>query len=332
VISKGERKAKDGGLLSLDPPPKFDLVIVDEAHHIRNSETFLHQGIRYFCDNAEAVLFLSATPVQLGSEDLYTLLNVLRPDLVIDSASFEQMAEPNRYINSAVQHCRAAGDQWRVAVRSSLDQAAGTEWGQLFLRESSAFQNIRERLQADFVPDSERVGLTRSIEDLYTFSTLINRTRRRDIGEFTTRKAETLTIDFTTTQRALHDALLSVVARILTLTHGSQNVKFMMTTIRRQAASCLYGLAPLLQGILNGKINSLEMFEASDREEDADLSFVDKVRADIADLLERSLLLDPDDPKVEAFIRVLTEKNNRFNNKALVFSTFRHTLRKPSTS
>jgi hypothetical protein len=64
-------------------------VIVDEAHHIRNVETFAHQGVRYFCDNAGAVLLLTATPVQLGSDDLFTLLNVLRPDLIIDHASFE---------------------------------------------------------------------------------------------------------------------------------------------------------------------------------------------------------------------------------------------------
>ena len=50
----------------------------DEAQYIRNSETFLHQGVRFFCDNANAVIFLSATPVQLGSDDLYTLLNVVR--------------------------------------------------------------------------------------------------------------------------------------------------------------------------------------------------------------------------------------------------------------
>lgn len=76
------------GLFELDPPPKFDLVIVDEAHNIRNPETFVHQAVRYFCDNAEAVVFLTATPVQLGSVDLYTLLNALRPDLIIDQASY----------------------------------------------------------------------------------------------------------------------------------------------------------------------------------------------------------------------------------------------------
>ena len=102
----GKGKARDMGLLELDPPPKFDLVIVDEAHHIRNSETFLHQAVRYFADNAEAVVFLSATPVQLGREDLYTLLNVLRPDVIIDPASFAQMAEPNQFINTGIQACR----------------------------------------------------------------------------------------------------------------------------------------------------------------------------------------------------------------------------------
>ena len=130
----GRGKSKDQGLLSLDPPPKFDLVIVDEAHHIRNTETFQHHAVRYFCDNAEAVLFLSTTPVQLGSEDLYTLLNVLRPDLVMDHASFEQMAAPNRHINTGVKHCRAAAERWQQEARASLDEVTKTEWGRLFLR------------------------------------------------------------------------------------------------------------------------------------------------------------------------------------------------------
>jgi superfamily II DNA or RNA helicase len=322
----GGRTRERPGLLTLDPPPKFDLVIIDEAHHIRNPETFLHQGVRYFCDNAEAVLFLTATPVQLGSDDLYTLLNVLRPDLVIDHASFEQMAAPNRHINTAVQHCRAARDGWQRDARDSLEQVAQTEWGRLFLRESPAFQNIYDRLQADTPPDPERVGMIRAIEELYTFSHMINRTRRRDIGEFTTRNPETHSVEFTPTQKRLHDDLLDVIARILAFCHGQQNVTFMMTTIRRQAASCLFGLAPLLEDILAGNLNRLEALEASDSDAELDLSFVDQVHADIADIIQQARNLDPHDPKLEAFVKVLQDKSKRPNNKALVFSTFRHTL------
>ena len=320
------RKGAKRGLLSLDPPPRFDLVIVDEAHHIRNSETFLHQGIRFFCDNAEAVLFLSATPVQLGSEDLYTLLNVLRPDLVIDPVSFAQMAEPNRHINGAVAHTRAAAGSWQADALACLDEAASTEWGRLFLKETLAFQDIYDRLRAEQISDSDRVGLTRAIEELYTFSALVNRTRRRDIGEFTTRKPETVTVPFTPEQRYLHDTLLGVVSRILAFCHGSQNVKFMMTTIRRQAASCLYGLAPLLEGILIGKLDLLEMAEAGDCDVDADFGFLAGVKGDIQLLLSRARELDPNDPKAEAFVTIVSQKGLLEDNKVLVFSTFRHTL------
>src|SRR5207253_1156984 len=51
-----------------------------------------------------------------------------------------------------------------------------------------------------------------------------------------------------------------------------------------------------------------------------------EIKGDIEALLERASNLDPHDPKVEAFVTVLQNKNARVNNKALVFSTFRHTL------
>ena len=38
-------RKKRRGLLDLDPPPRFDLVIVDEAHHIRNASTYAHDAV-----------------------------------------------------------------------------------------------------------------------------------------------------------------------------------------------------------------------------------------------------------------------------------------------
>ena len=327
LLGRNGAGSPDGeGLLALDPPPRFDLVIVDEAHHIRNPDTYLHQAVRYFCDNAQAAVFLTATPVQLGSRDLFTLLNVLRPDLVIDRPSFEQMAAPNGFINAAVGHCRAVGDGWQTEARACLDRAEQTEWGRLFLRESPAFRYVRDLLEEDRIDEPSRIRIVRSLEELYTFSPMINRTRRRDIGEFTTRRPETVTVDFTPHQRRLHDDLLDVVSRILKRTHGRQNVRFMMSTLRRQAASCLYGLASFMRDMLSGRLDSLEAVEDSDGDPTADPEFLAGIRADIEALIERAESLDPHDPKVRAFVKVLRDKGGMANNKALVFSTFRHTL------
>jgi ATP-dependent helicase HepA len=314
------------GLFELDPPPKFDLVIVDEAHNIRNPETFAHQAVRYFCDNAEAVVFLTATPVQLGSVDLYTLLNVLRPDLIIDPASYAQMAEPNPFLHRAVQECRLAEPGWTIRVRELLDGAAQTEWGRAFIREQPDFQRVYDDVADPEVSDATRVSLIRRIEELGTFSGLINRTRRRDIGSFTTRKAETITVEFTPSQQAFHDRLLDVIARILAARHGDQNVKFMMTTIRRQAASCLFGLAPLLDGILRRNVDRIEMLEAADDDRDVDLEVVGTLRDEIGALRDLASTLDPADPKLDAFLQSIQDKGRLPKNKALVFSTFRHTL------
>ncbi|MDR2608495.1 MAG: DEAD/DEAH box helicase, partial [Treponema sp.] len=108
-----EGKGRIKGLHDLDPPPHFDLVIVDEAHHIRNTNTDAYRAVKYFCENADAAIFLTATPIQLGDNDLFVLLNLLRPDLIIDRQSFSNMAEPNPYINSAISAMRDSSDEWQ---------------------------------------------------------------------------------------------------------------------------------------------------------------------------------------------------------------------------
>ncbi|MDE0168727.1 MAG: helicase-related protein [bacterium] len=323
--SKGRRARTERGLIDLDPPPRFDLVIVDEAHHARNSETHTHQAIRFFCDNAEAVVFLTATPVQMGSGDLFTLLNLLRPDLIIDPPTFEQMAAPNGDINRAIALCRGARPGWRGEVRSCLNSAVDTEWGRSFLRASPLVNGLVETLGEQRDEDEIRVRAINALEGLYTFGPLINRTRRRDIGEFTTRKPQTVAVPYTPAQRALHDRLMETLARILAVCHGHQNVRFMMSTVRRQAASCLYGLAPYMENILNRNLDRLEGLDYGS-DDAPDLGFVDDVRGEIESLIRTARSLDPVDPKADEFRRVIREKLAMSRNKALVFSTFRHTL------
>src|SRR5258708_9343460 len=108
LAGNNARENKRGviGLLELNPPPQLDLVIVDEAHHLRNTSTATHLGVRYFCEQAEAVIFLSATPIQIGTNDLFVLLQLLLPDLILDKSSFHPMAEPNPLINHAEEDAR----------------------------------------------------------------------------------------------------------------------------------------------------------------------------------------------------------------------------------
>jgi len=318
----GARRVK--GLLELSPKPAFDLIIVDEAHHARNPESWLHRGLRVFCGEAESILFLTATPIQLGSHELFHLLNLLRPDVIIDRATFERMAEPNPYINAAIGAARTAAPGWALGAYEALQQAAVTPWGKSMLIPNPSFQGVTARLSEKDMSDPERILLIRQLEELHTFSDMINRTRRRDIGEFTVRQARTESIPFTPAQQDLHDEVLKLQGRLLRLKHGDVSVKFLMSMIRRQLASCVHGLAPLLEDVMRRGLDALEAWDNDVPGGPADL--LDSLRAEIDRLVTMSRELPPDDPKVDRLVSIAREKVAMPNQRLLIFSTFRHTL------
>ena len=323
-VENGRRNQR--GLMNVDPP-KFDLVIVDEAHHIRNTETYGYKAVSRFVDNAEAVLFLTATPVQLEYDDLFVLLNLLRPDYVIDKNSFYEMAEPNPYINQASMLVRGRGNGWQEEALDNINHACNTPWGKKVFEGNPEIDNIKELLSKESVSNEEAVQLISEIEEMHTFSNIISRTRRRDIGEFTVREPHTVTVDFTPAQRELHDGILQIIHEMLSQIHSTDNTKFMMTTIRRQTASCLFGLVPMLEDMLYRHVYELE------DEEDYKGSLLNGGKNDnilITDEIKRIINLakelPKEDPKFDAMLKVVEEKQHTSTQKIMIFSSFRHTL------
>ena len=321
------------GLLQLDPPPQFDLVVVDEAHHIRNTNTQRHEAIRFFCENAEAVLFLTATPIQMTDNDLLVLLNTLRPDIIIDKPSYEAITEPNAHINRAALCARKGGPGWADEAREALTEAAGTPWGRSVLRNDPRFQELFDSLYGAEDDRTFRVHAIQGIEQLHTLSGLMNRTLRRDIGEFTQRKPLTVTVQFTPEQKSLHDAVIAAQAAVYAALHGDQSVRFLLTTIRRQAASCIQALAPFLKDILSRRFDELDCLIVEEgRDEGIDLD-IDRtgptIRQLVNDALQQAEALPGGasaDPKYLALRHILEEKQSLPNNKVMLFSSFRHTL------
>ncbi|WP_198328182.1 SNF2-related protein [Methylovulum psychrotolerans] len=323
-------KGKQYGLLALDPPPIFDLVIVDEAHAVRNSDTWAHRNVRYFCENAEAVVLMSATPIQLRDHDLYNLLNLLRPDVITSKQAFLQMAEPNPHLNAAIAAARAATSDWKGIALDAIDHSLATDWGRGVLSNDPRMQQATDVLLDDDDSSETRLALIRQLEELYTFAPFINRTRRRDIGNFfTLRKPETVTVEFTPEQAALHRDLIDLLARMLIIRHGNVNLKFLLSTVRRQISSCVFGLAPLLKALLNRHLSQLECLEC-DNDDEGSLELASQLlaefRAEVDGIINRAnQLTQGEDPKLQAFLTVIADKQALENNKLLVFTCFSHT-------
>jgi SNF2 family DNA or RNA helicase len=322
-----DKRPKISGLNQLNPAPHFDLVIVDEAHHIRNNTTQAYKAVKYFCDHADAAIFLTATPLQTESNDLFTLLNVLFPDKVIDAATFNVMTVPNGYIHEAVRNLRLGEGHENDALKH-LRAAANTEWGKKVIAPNPLYGQIVEAISKSGLSRTDRVKLIDATESLNSLSNMINRTRRIDIAEnFCVRKAYNLRSQFTERQQELHDTLLEFETRVLAALHGDKNVKFMMSMLRQQAASCIFGLAPSIELLVRRGVTAIT--DCCDFDEKSILS---EDKADIIidmaqKLIDLSKALPDDDPKLEKLLEIVQKKQKYDNNKIILFTTFKHTQR-----
>ena len=325
--SRSGKKHKDIGLSELDPLPHFDLVIVDEAHNIRNANTWAYRGVELFCRNADAVVFLTATPLQNSNNDLYTLLNLLRPDVIIDKDTFKTMSEPNAFINNLLRIVRNQEEGWQEAGKAEIANILGTTWGRNVIQHNPEFEKIFTFLDRTEVTRDERIEMIGKIESLHSFHTMINRTRRKDIEDFCIRRTQTVEVPFNGVQRDLYDALIEFESTALAQLHGSRSVRFMMCTIMRQAASCIYGLAPFMNDIVKRRLSQIQEdgelyeydFELNSDEENSLFELADEIDKLSGDLPK-------DDPKFDRMLEVIQEKQTTDNNRVIIFSSFRHTL------
>ena len=316
------------GLRTLDPVPLIDMIIVDEAHHIRNRNTQAYKVVEFLCQNANAAVFLTATPLQLGNDDLFTLLNVLFPETVIDKPTFYAMAEPNVFINAAIHNLRVSNHGKDALEKLTL--VNNTEWGHNVIVPNPVYTETISKLSHGELIREERVKLINEIESLHSFSNMINRTRRQDIENFCIRRAYTLQSDFTEAQRELYDSLLEFVADILSSLHPNISLKFLMCTLYRQAASCIFGLAPFITSITERHLSYL--FDEYDLPDEADPDDIDmqvftEKSAKLIQLAENLVKKYPNvDYKFDKLAEIINERQNQEKNKMMIFTTFRHTL------
>lgn len=332
ILGKGKTKSSkfQPGLLGLEPPPKFDLVIVDEAHHLRNPESCSHEVAQFLCEISDAVIFLSATPLHLGNKNLYTLLNLLRPDLFLDETVFNEMVEPNRYINQAIRSIRhqAPGDSWHDAALDGLEKAAQTNWGKKVLNKDIRFINWCQRLsQCQNLNDIERISCLRDLEEVHTLAHIMNRTRRRDIGKFTIREPQTVLVPFTQKQQEFYEALLEFRTQMLLQSHDAQIVHFILDTLERQVSSCLPALVPLLDAFIStGRFSS--QVASDDDFDEQELEFSSELVEQAETLRQLAAKLPKEDPKFDKLLQIIqtTVSTHSGPGKVLIFSFFLKTI------
>ena len=215
--------------------PLFDMIVVDEAHYMRNPETQTHKLGRLLRPACENLLLLSATPIQLRSADLFYLLNLLDEDAFPFAHSFSETIEANAPV---------------VQLRDRLlrEHVSREEYIEA-LQESMDLRLFKDNLQLEYMvanPPSEeelashqgRSLLADRLDRVNPLAKVISRTRKRDVQEMrVVRRPSAIKATMTPVESEFYNAVtqsVQIFCETLDISTG-----FMLTIPQRQMASCM---------------------------------------------------------------------------------------------
>ena len=69
------------GTLYLSEEFRFSMLVVDEAHYIKNPDAARSKNVRYIARRAERLLFMTGTALENKVDEMISLIDVLRPDI-----------------------------------------------------------------------------------------------------------------------------------------------------------------------------------------------------------------------------------------------------------
>lgn len=176
------RNERNLEMLEAAPLP-LDLLIVDEAHHLRNPSTNSHQVVRALADRAAAILFLTATPIHLGNENLFHLFQLLEPGEFQDFETFQDLLQANKPVVEAKRLAHRARSFPADAIAERVEKMGSSGYADYFT-DNPIYHRVRERMATtEQWEQSDVASLQQDLEDLNLIGHIFTRTKKKEVFE-----------------------------------------------------------------------------------------------------------------------------------------------------
>ncbi|WP_319414790.1 SNF2-related protein [Marispirochaeta aestuarii] len=306
--------------------PLFDLVIIDEAHYMRNPETASFRLGRLLRDAARNLLLLTATPIQTEEGNLYQLLRLIDPDVFSNYFTFDNLLKVNRPILHAITALQRnplnAGELLSVLDKMEAEDISGND---------RALKGLRESLLAEgTLGVRERAEYTAMLESRSVLAPYMNRTRKRDVMENrVVRNAIPLIVNYSPLELELYWKISAAVLREAKERTGIPG--FLLISRQRQMASSL--VAALENWQRGDYWEILQEWLWEDLGYTDDLAAETSIKKEVENLLHRISDTDlkrlkKEDSKYRTLVSTLKKiyRHNR-QEKCIIFAFYRDTLR-----
>ena len=297
----------------------IDLVIFDEAHHLRNVETMNHRLGLLATAAADHKLLLSATPINLRANDLRALLKLIDTDTFEREWLFDILQAENVPLVAAWEAARNPNVPLAQLASMVSNLADG-----VVLKTGQRLERLRNELDAN--PEdtpATRVRLAARLEEMSLLGSIVNRTRRRDVAEFKVeRRPQTARWEMTASEREFYDAATARIADYAL--ERDLNERFLLAGSQRLLASSLPA-AYLHWGERSGSL-SLDEDDDDGRPQPVPGPLVAAL-GEICDDPAYLAALERADTKVDGLLTLLQDIARREpSEKLIIFSSFRRTI------
>jgi superfamily II DNA or RNA helicase len=310
-----------------ESPYRFDLVIIDEAHHMRNVKTKSHKAGGLLSELTESLVLLTATPLHLKNEDLFRLLSLLDPDEFNTPSLFETRLLANAPIVEAQNALRRIPADI-TSARTHISELPDSLWFQ----ENPLVALVLSKLAHLESDDHEKlVEVGRLLEDLNLLASMVSRTRKREVQEWrVVRDPVVLGVDFNQQEMAFYKTVTEAVRARVGASRTGAIAAFSLMMPQRQMASCIaamvehYRQNPIEVGTRDeGLLDELGI--PIDQYENEVNDAGSAISASLQTVIDN---WDPNTPdsKFNALIKGLGERLQDPDSKVIVFSYFKKTL------
>jgi len=215
----------------------FDVVIVDEAHHMRNTDTLSYQLGGILGEEADAMIFLTATPIQLGNENLFNLLRLLDDEEFDNLGLFTQKLRVNENIIKSQKILEAGFPADFKTCKSLLRNVESTAEKEKFLKDPIYHETLRK---LDAYSPSQRdhiIDIQQDISSLNLLSHIFTRSRKKEVmPDRAVRVSRVIPVVFTPEEKNFYDKVTDYVR---SQAGNSAFAGFIAMMPQRQMASCI---------------------------------------------------------------------------------------------
>ena len=302
--------------------PLIDLLVIDEAHHMRNPETLLNCFGRLASSASSHRLYLSATPIHLRNRDLHSLLTMVDPDTFEFESTLNDLIATNEPIVAA-RDLLLSRHGTVSEIRERLDEAEDHE----ILRTSEALAQIRAELTDTDLDHGKRSELAARLERVNQLSNYVTRTRRRDVQEFRViREPKAPVLEMSADERLFYDEISYVVSEYARL--RGTNEFFLLSMPQRLLTSSLAASSAYWSRLPGAYDEDIEESDDDLLHRSCDYGPLVSRIADRACDLAMTERLAKVDTKFQLLVQELRHlwKVER-GSKVIVFSSFKPTLR-----